>query len=176
MPLVRGALVCKGRPCYTETSGSGRFSTLSREVIHLRITVEQAEEESLVLRCPDPDAPHIRALLSLLRDADKRIPARSQDAQCFLHPGDVLYAEYVDRNVFLYTRDSVLTTPLSLAELEALSHAFVRCAKAMVVRLGAITYLKSMAGGRILATLQNGEQILISRHYASALRSALGKP
>ena len=145
-------------------------------MIFLHITVEQAGEESLILRCPDPNAPHIRALLALLRDADKRIPARSQDAHCFLHPADVLYAEYVDRSVFLYTCDSVLTTPLSLSELESLSCAFVRCAKAMVVRLGAIPHLKSRAGGRILATLQNGEQILISRHYAAALRSALHNP
>lgn len=84
----------------------------------MRLTIERGSEEELILRCPDPDAPHIRALLRLLGDAGRRIPARSETELCFLSPADVLYAEYVERGVFLYTADCVYTTPLSLAELE----------------------------------------------------------
>ena len=137
----------------------------------MKITLSPGSEEELILRCPDPDAPHIRALLSLLGGAQRRIPARSGDVLHLLSPADVLYAESVDRSVFLYTTDCVYSTPLSLSELEA--YALVRCAKAMVVRIGAIRSLQSRANGRILATLVNGEQILISRRYAAALRAML---
>ena len=137
----------------------------------MRLTIERGSEEELILRCPDPDAPHIRALLRLLGDAGRRIPARSETELCFLSPADVLYAEYVERGVFLYTADCVYTTPLSLAELE--QEGLLRCAKSMAVRIGAIRSLQSRANGRILATLQNGEQALSSRHYAAALKRAL---
>ena len=137
----------------------------------MRLTIERGSEEELILRCPDPDAPHIRALLRLLGDAGRRILARSETELCFLSPADVLYAEYVERGVFLYTADCVYTTPLSLAELE--QEGLLRCAKSMAVRIGAIRRLQSRANGRILATLQNGEQVLISRHYAAALKRAL---
>lgn len=129
----------------------------------MKITVCPGSEEELLLRCPDPDAPHIRALLRLLGEAQRRIPARLEQSLCFLSPADILYAECVDRSVFLYTADCVYTTPLTLSELES-------CA---LVRLGAIRSLQSRASGRILATLTNGEQILISRRYAAALRRTL---
>ena len=141
----------------------------------MKLTIQLDSEEELILRCPDPDAPHIRTLLrTLLRmlgDMQRRIPARTETELCFLSPADVLYAEYVERGVFLYTAQSVYSTPLSLAELER--EGLFRCAKSMAVRIGAIRSLQSRANGRILATLQNGEQVLISRHYAAALRSAL---
>lgn len=141
----------------------------------MKLTIEPAREEELILRCPDADAPHIRALLVLLAEAERKIPARTPDEQLFLSPADVLYAEFVDRGVFLCTRDAVYATPLSLAQLESLSPSFFRCAKSMLVRIGAIRRLRSQASGRILATLVNGEQILISRHYAGALRRLLAQ-
>lgn len=137
----------------------------------MRLTIESGDEEELILRCPDPDAPHIRALLRMLGDMQRRLPARTETELCFLSPSDVLYAEYIDRGVFLYTAESVYATPLSLTELEA--EGLFRCAKSMAVRIGAIRSLKSRANGRILATLHNGEQVLISRRYAAALRRAL---
>ena len=137
----------------------------------MKLTIQPGSEEELILRCPDPDAPHIRTLLRVLGDMQRRIPARTETELCFLSPADVLYAEYVERGVFLYTAQNVYSTPLSLAELER--EGLFRCAKSMAVRIGAIRSLQSRANGRILATLQNGEQVLISRHYAAALRSAL---
>ena len=73
--------------------------------------------------------------------------------------------------MFLYTADCVYATPLSLAELE--QEGLLRCAKSMAVRIWAIRSLQSRENGRILATRQNGEQVLISRHYAAALKRAL---
>lgn len=141
----------------------------------MKIRVEHSVKEEIILRCPDAGAPHIRALLVLLADAGRRIPVRTPDEQLFLSPGDVLYAEFVDRSVFICTRTAVYATPLSLAQLEALSPSFFRCAKSMLVRVSAICRLKSQPGGRIMATLLNDERILISRHYAGALRRLLAQ-
>ena len=122
----------------------------------MKLTLMHADEDELILRCRDPDAPHIRALLALLGGAQRRIPARDGAQLRLLAPADVLYAEAVERHTFLYTRDAVYETPLTLAELEQLS--LLRCAKSAVVRMNAIAALQSKGDGRILATLQNGEQ------------------
>lgn len=144
-------------------------------MIPVKIHIEHAAEESVLLRCPNENAPHIRALLAFLSDAQRHIPGRNDEEEVFLAPSEVLYCEYVERGVFLYTQSSIYKTPLSLSQIEALSPTFMRCAKATVVRIGAISRLRSLPGGRILATLENGERILISRHYAAALRARLNQ-
>ena len=103
----------------------------------MKLTIQLDSEEELILRCPDPDAPHIRTLLRVLGDMQRRIPARTETELCFLSPADVLYAEYVERGVFLYTAQNVYSTPLSLAELER--EGLFRCAKSMAVRIGVRT-------------------------------------
>ena len=137
----------------------------------MKLTLTQSDEDELILRCRDPNAPHIRALLSLLSSAQRKIPVRDSTQRRLLTPSEVLYGEVVERHTFLYTADAVYETALTLSELEAFS--LLRCGKSTVVRVDAIAALQSKGDGRILATLQNGEQLYISRRYAAALRRAL---
>lgn len=140
----------------------------------MKLTLTKADEDELILRCRDPNAPHIRALLLLLGGAQRRIPARDGSRLRLLAPAEILYGEAVERHTFLYTQDAVYETPLTLSELE--QHSLLRCAKSAVVRVDAIRSLQSRTDGRILATLSNGEQLYISRRYAAALRRALTGP
>lgn len=137
------------------------------KVIVLR---ELVAEPEITIRCKDPEEPEIQELLRLIEQ--KKIPARQSGEVSLLDPSEVLYGEFVGRGVFLYTGDQVLAAAVSLAELER-EHRFFRCSKSMAVNLRHIQRLKSEVSGRILATLSNGECILISRHYASSLRKAL---
>ena len=137
----------------------------------IKLTIIQADEDEMILRCRDPDAPHIRSLLALLGHAGQGIPARKGEQLVFVPPREVLYAETVERRCFLYTADSVYETALPLAELER--RGLFRCSKSMAVRIAAIRMLKSQTDGRILATLDSGEHLYISRRYAAALRRAL---
>lgn len=141
----------------------------------MRITVlkEPVSDPELTIRCADPDAPEIQELLCAARNAGKKIPANQPDSKLLLEPSEVLYGEYVGRNVFLYTASAVLPTTVTLAQLEKEFNGFFRCSKSMAVNLNCIRQLKSEPGGRILAKLSNGECILISRRYAGALRRAL---
>ena len=51
---------------------------------------------------------------------------------------------------------------------------FLRIAKGCIVNLRAITALKPDVNGRIIATLENGEQVVISRQYSPDVKSKLG--
>ena len=141
----------------------------------MKITVEEfpGAETEITIRCADAKAPQVRALLELLESAEQRIPVRRDGAVLFWLPQEVLYCEAVDRSVYAYTAAEVLPTPLSLGRLEREFPSFFRCSRTMLVNLHAIAGLRSYVGGRIAAALRNGETILISRHYAAALRLAL---
>lgn len=139
----------------------------------ITVTQTQVEETELVILCSDPKAPEIQRLLSVIEGVGERIVATEPQGSLLLEPQEVLYGEFVNRHVFLYTASTVAATAMTLAQLEERYHSFVRCSKSMVVNLHHITRLRSEISGRILATLSNGECLLISRHYASTIRKVL---
>lgn len=141
----------------------------------MKLTVEEVPgtETELVLRCSDSSDPEICGLIKYLDGFDKRICVHQADQFTMLSLRDILYCEFVNRMVFVYTDKDVYPCGMSLAQLETKYTNFFRCSKSTVINIGQITHLKSELHGRILATLSNGEQILISRHYASELRRRL---
>ena len=139
----------------------------------MKITIQEDPQAGpeLVIRCPDASDPRIQLLLSLA--AGQKLPVRLDGELAFFPPAEVLYCEYVERSVFAYTAGAVGSTSCSLGQVEREFPGFLRCSKNMVVNLYAIRSLRSELGGRLVATLCNGERILISRHYASGLRQTL---
>lgn len=140
----------------------------------LFVIADDIPESELTLRCRDPNAPEVERLRNFLRMDAQRLPAQSEKGLVLLDSSELLYGEFVGRNVFLYTKEGVFPTKLSLAQLEMQQEDLFRCSKSMVVNLRHIRHLRSELSGRILATLSNDERILISRHYAAALRKRLG--
>ena len=93
-----------------------------------------------------------------------------------LGPDETLYCESVDEHTFLYTASAFYQTALTLAELEGRygELGYLRVSKSAVINLHRIRSLKSRTGGRIEASLENGERLVVSRHYAPLLRERLG--
>ena len=88
----------------------------------------------------------------------------------------ILYIESVDKRTFIYTESRVLMTDKRLYELEELLDGkdFFRCSKSTIIHLNKIVKLKPEITRNILATLSNGENIVISRRYAAELKKLLG--
>jgi len=90
---------------------------------------------------------------------------------------DVLYIEVVDRKSCVYTNDEVyiMQTPLSQLEEILAKLYFVRISK---MALANIFKIKSISDGlhyRLTAEMVNGEKVVISRHYRSALLESIQK-
>ena len=117
----------------------------------------------------------IEDIVRIASGAGQRILCSDGEGQRLVDISDVLYAESVERATFLYTRDSVYRTACSLQSLEvAYTHrGLFRCAKSMLLNINRISQLRSEAGGRIDARLENGEHVIISRKYAKELRQML---
>lgn len=130
------------------------------------------DEEHIDIYCRDKDSGEIKRILSFLH-SDQTLMARDGDDIIFVDRHDIIYAEYVDRKVFIYTECAELLANQSLKDLDEVVPDLIRCSKNTLVNLFFIKKLRSLPGGRIIATLKNGEQLLISRHYAATIRHLL---
>ncbi|MCR5213914.1 MAG: LytTR family transcriptional regulator [Eubacterium sp.] len=87
----------------------------------------------------------------------------------------ILYIESVDKKTFIYTEKRVLITDKRLYELEDMldKRDFFRCSKNTIIHLNKVIRLKPEINRNIIATLENNENVVISRRYAGELKALL---
>jgi len=83
----------------------------------------------------------------------------------------ILYFEAVGELVFAYTKDNVYEIKMRLYQVEqVLQNSPVhRASKSILVNIKRIENLRSALNGRIIATMENGEEILITRSYSKEI-------
>ena len=144
----------------------------------MKIIVEHTDlsENEVILRCPTLDE-EMLGVLSLLRSGLQRLCVWDEGrSTTLLFPSEVVYCETVEERIFVYTRQAMYQTALGLGELESRygSLGFFRVNKSALVNLHHIRSLRSCGAGRIEATLETGERLMVSRHYSPMLRERLG--
>jgi DNA-binding LytR/AlgR family response regulator len=120
--------------------------------------------------------PDIEKMVSLMRMMDMQIPVKKGDETILLDVDKILYIEAVERNTFIYTSGDTYESGLKLYEFESRlsEHDFIRVSKQSLLNLRKVKSLKTDINRKIRVTLQNGEQIVVSRMYADELRKRLG--
>lgn len=88
---------------------------------------------------------------------------------------DILYFEVTDRKTFSYTKDKVYECRKNILSLEKeLMHtSFVRISKGSLLNTTALLSVKPYPNHRILAKLNNGENLIVSRKYIPVLKEKL---
>lgn len=125
-------------------------------------------------------APHlnndIERIVAMMRMIDMQIAVRRDNETYLLETDKILYVEAVDRKTFVYTNADTYESELKLYELEQqlIERDFLRISKQSLVNLRKIKSLKTDVNRKIRITLQNGEQIVVSRMYSDELRRKLG--
>ena len=125
-------------------------------------------------------APHlnndIERMVAMMRMIDMQIAVRKDNETVLLDTDKILYVEAVDRKTFVYTNADTYESELKLYELEQqlVERDFLRISKQSIVNLRKIRSLKTDVNRKIRITLQNGEQIVVSRMYSDELRKKLG--
>lgn len=140
----------------------------------VRLQKVQNEPEEVLIRYQEM-TPEIENIIRYVEGKEEKIPAFREGQQYMIRPRDIIYLESVDGGTYVYTREEVYRTPLTLAQAETCygKEGFFRCSKAMVINIYRIMKLKSEPQNRIDATMDNGEHVLISRRYAKELRNIL---
>lgn len=142
----------------------------------IEINVEPDRKDTAIMVSCGRLTPEIERLLVAIRMLDKQLTVIREKETYFLDIAKVLYIESVDRKTFVYTGHEVYESDFRLYELEAqLEEAgFFRANKSCLIQLKGIKSLKADIDRRIRVTMENGEQIIVSRQYAEGLKKRLG--
>ncbi len=131
-------------------------------------------EDEVIIRYQQMNE-EIEAVASMVQTAGRRIDGYADGRHFLLMPEQIFYFESVDGTTYAYLKDMVCKVNDSLERLAIHyeDRGMFRCSKSMVLNIYKISYLKSEPGNRICATMENGEQVMISRRYARILRQIL---
>ena len=91
-------------------------------------------------------------------------------------PDDVFYFDSTDERTFIYLASDVYECSLKLYELESqLAGAnFVRISKSCIVNIMKLDSVRPLLNSRYEAKLENGEKLIISRHYLPGFKAKFG--
>lgn len=141
----------------------------------MKITIQTSEkvtDTEVKIMC-NSITPEIEKIISILKVLDKQLAATKANETYFLSISDILYIETVDKKIFVYTKDNIYETEMKLYELEE-QFGFFRAGKSCIINVKYIRSLKAEFDRRIKVTMENGEQIIVSRQYAEELKIRLG--
>lgn len=84
---------------------------------------------------------------------------------------DILYFEAVGEHVFAYTEEGVYEVKMRLYQIEEelIKNKIMRASKSFLINLFRVSAVTPALNGRLIATMDNGEKVMISRQYAKAI-------
>ena len=82
----------------------------------------------------------------------------------------------MDSHTFAYTEKEVYECSMRLYELEdqIAKTDFVRISKSCILNVTTLKNVRGLLNGRMEAELENGEKVVVTRHYVEALKKKLG--
>lgn len=140
----------------------------------LTLQKKQGVFEEVIIRYSEM-TDEIEDIIHYIEFQGKDIIGIKEGQQFKLPIKDIIYIESVDGNTYIYTKEDVYKTNITLTVFSSNyeEFGFFRCSKSMVICISRIESLKSLEGNKIDAKLENGEHVLISRRYAKEFRSIL---
>ena len=136
--------------------------------------VGKEKPEEVEIRCHELTE-EVREIVAFVKTRQGRLTGMQEGKQFEIAVTDLAYVEAVDNKVFLYTQKQVYETRQRLYELEELLREkyFLRVSKSLLLNLMKIQAIKPAMNGRMMAVLNGGEEIIITRKYVADLKKAL---
>lgn len=143
----------------------------------MKLTVQETpdcQEIEVLITCREI-SPHVERIVRQIRLTDTAITAR-RDGEAFkVYLDDIYYFDTTDNKTFVYMQKDVYQCDKRLYELEQelQSTSFLRVSKKCLLNTAVVESVKAQFSGRMQATLTNGEQVLVSKHYIKAFRDKM---
>lgn len=144
----------------------------------MKITIhveEQINETEIAIHCRQLTT-DVEKILATLRMLNQQLMVMKEEENYLIDVSEIVYIEAVERKTFVYTADAVYESKLRLYEMEErlCAGGFFRVSKSCLVNLKFIKSLRNDVERKLRLTLENGEQIMVSRQYAEEIKRRLG--
>lgn len=118
----------------------------------------------------------INKVIDMLRQSSSTILATELQTavQYKVKFADILYLDYVDRNVCLYTKDASYWVKISFIKiLTQLPSHFVQISKNNAVNIYEVQSVETNIGGNLIIKLSTDEKLVVSRRYIKNFKLCL---
>lgn len=118
---------------------------------------------------------YVDHIVAILSENQITISGRIENEYTQISSHDVYYFEAVDNKIYIYCEKNVYQSDMKLYELERdlPSTGFTRINKSCIMNISKLQKVKGQINGRLLATLSNGEKLIINRSYVQEIKRKL---
>ncbi len=120
----------------------------------------------------------VHRIETAIKSVDNIVRCQDDDGKiCFVRVSDIFYIESVEKQVFVYTNDKVYRTELLLYQFaeKLYNFGFEQISKSCILNLNTMVSVKAIFNSKMEAMLENGEKVIISRNFISAVKKRLEK-
>ena len=142
---------------------------------HIRKQIESTEEEAVILEYIEWTS-EWENLSDYIEGKKRQIIGYGTKKEMYsIQLDDILYFEAVGDLVFAYTGDQVYEIKMRLYQVEETvqQSGILRASQSFLVNVRKIEKVRSVLNGRFMAVMENGEEVLITRHYAREVMDAI---
>lgn len=136
--------------------------------------IEGLEEPEITIKCRDNNE-QIKAIVDYLESIKVTLIGKKDGEKFVLNLQDIYYFESVENRTFAYVEKDVYEVNFRIYELVEMyqNTTFIQVSKACIVNIKCIKKISTLVNGRILAVLENGEKMIITRVYANEFKRRL---
>lgn len=143
----------------------------------MKFILEQSDEWSDVeirVRCGQIDK-SLEKLIEQIRLYGFSITGEKDGETFIINLEQIFYLETVDNRTYVYCEDSVYECKQKLYELEERlgTMNFQRISRSCILNIYKLLSIRTLLNGRVEAKLENGEKLIVNRHYAESLRQKI---
>ncbi|ADZ82020.1 LytTR family DNA-binding domain-containing protein [Cellulosilyticum sp. ST5] len=143
----------------------------------MKFILEQSDEWSDVeirVRCGQIDK-SLEKLIEQIRLYGFSITGEKDGETFTINLEQIFYFETVDNRTYAYCEDSVYECKQKLYELEERlgTMNFQRISRSCILNIYKLLSIRTLLNGRVEAKLENGEKLIVNRHYAESLRQKI---
>lgn len=144
----------------------------------MKLIIEQSEEYSepeITVKCGMMDE-RLESIINHIRLNMFSVAGVKDGVTKVLPLSEIFYFDSTDERTFVYLENEVYECAMKLYELEEqIARAnFVRISKSCIVNIMKLDSVRSLLNSRYEARLENGEKLIISRHYLPDFKRKFG--
>ena len=144
----------------------------------MKITIHEdpnISDTEISIVCPEMTE-ELRDMIANLALIGYTIAGKKEGETFFVPLKDIFYFESVDGSIFFYTEEDTYEAATRLYKIEewVQNLKFARISKTAIVNLRKMQSIKQAEHSRLVATLINGEKLVVSRQYVPEIKKKLG--